>query len=184
MPLSRRQLLLTSALLGSSAAVPSLALAAGGPESGERRLCLRNLHTEESLKLTYWENGCYVAENLEAINHLLRDHRSNQSTTMDVTLIDSLYRLGRLIGSNEINIISGYRSPDSNELLRRQSSGVAKNSFHLHGRALDVQFTGVSLRNSLKAALKHHRGGVGYYPRKSYGFIHLDTGNKRQWGPI
>lgn len=184
MSLSRRQLLSAAVGLGSAVLVPSAAFAAVRPVSGARTLTLRNLHTEESATVTYWENGHYVPDCLHAINHVLRDHRSNQSIAMDVTLIDAVHRLGTLLGSTDVNVISGYRSPATNESLRRQGRAVAKHSYHLLGRAMDVRFNHQGLRSTLKAALKHHDGGVGYYPKERYGFIHLDTGKKRQWGPI
>lgn len=181
---SRREaikLLGTTSLLAIS---PRLAANTSSPIQGqapERRLKLRNLHTEESLDATYWVTGGYVKESLKEINHLLRDHRNGQVTDMDPSLLDSLFSLQSRLGhSKEVQIISGYRSPQTNELLRSQGHKVAKHSFHTKGKALDIRLPGRALNDVHKAALDLKSGGVGYYPGSD--FIHLDTGRRRRWG--
>lgn len=173
---SRRRIL----TLGLGAA---LALGAGPVLAvrGERRLALANLHTGESLHTVYWQDGRYVSEGLVAINHLLRDHRSGVAGDMEPALLDLLHRLQQRLGlARPYEVISGYRSPRTNALLRQNSNGVAKHSLHMEGRAIDVRLPGESLRHLLHAARDLRAGGVGYYPRS--GFIHLDTGPFRTWG--
>ncbi len=150
------------------------------PVAGERKLRLYNLHTGESLSATYWADGEYVDQELAAIDHVLRDHRADESVHMDHALLDQINTLQQHLGhSGTIEIISGYRSPATNAMLRRSSSGVAKKSFHMMGRAIDLRMPGVKLKDLRKAALKLRAGGVGYYPNSN--FVHLDTGRPRFW---
>lgn len=147
----------------------------------ERKLSLYNLHTGEHLKTTYWSEGHYQTSELNAINHILRDHRTNETVDMDNDLIDLMTILHRQIeGKQPYHIISGYRSPKTNEMLRKTGSGgVAKKSFHTLGQAVDVRLPGRQLAELHQAALKLHAGGVGYYPKSN--FVHIDTGPIRQW---
>ncbi|GAB4297661.1 MAG: DUF882 domain-containing protein [Thiohalomonadaceae bacterium] len=147
---------------------------------GERRLAFNNLHTGEALHTVYWQDGRYVAEGLAAINHLLRDHRSGEAGNMEPALLDLLYRLQQRVGlARPYDVISGYRSPQTNAQLRQHSNGVAQNSLHMAGRAIDVRLPGEALRHLWHAARELRAGGVGYYPRSD--FIHLDTGPFRTW---
>lgn len=184
----RRDLVRKAFILGSFAAATPSTFASqllNTTANDAKQLRLYNLHTDEKLSICYWEQGQYIDESLDAINTLLRDHRSDEITNMDVQLIDQLHQLSLTLGAKNIEVISGYRSKKTNDALRKQGRQVAKFSYHLTGQAIDVHFTGVTLRNSLRAALKQHPGGVGYYPgADGSGFIHLDTGRKRQWGPI
>ena len=149
-------------------------------QPAERVLRLQNLHTGESLKATYWAEGRYIAEELTALNRVLRDHRSNETYTMDQRLFDMLYLLQQQVASNgTYHVISGYRSPATNAKLHKKSSGVAKRSLHMQGRAIDIRMPGVELAQLRQAALDLKAGGVGYYPRS--GFIHVDTGRTRFW---
>ena len=148
----------------------------------ERQLAFRHLHTGEKMQLIYWAEGEYLAESLQQINHLLRDFRSGESVQMDRNLLDLLYSLQTSVGrSGEFQIISAYRSPNTNEMLRskKRRSGVAKKSLHMQGRALDIRLSGVDLKQLRKAAIALKSGGVGYYPRSN--FIHVDTGHPRTW---
>ncbi len=150
------------------------------PAGMPRTLKLVNAHTWEKLDVVYWLDGEYVADSLVQINHLMRDHRANEATNMDLTLLDDLYRLYRLLDSKErIHVLSGYRTPETNAKLRKRSSGVAKYSLHMEGRALDMNLPGRSARDIQKAALSLKSGGVGYYG--SSGFVHIDTGPIRNW---
>ena len=146
----------------------------------ERSLSLRNLHTGETLKTTFWADGHYLQDELKAINTVLRDHRSGEVSRMDPHLMDVLYLLQQSVGiAGPFHIISGYRSPATNEKLRNNSNGVAKRSLHMQGQALDIRLSGVDSAKVRDAALALRAGGVGYY-RKS-DFVHVDTGRVRHW---
>lgn len=148
--------------------------------SKERVLRFYNLHTGESINATYWADGDYVPEQLAAIDHLLRDHRTDQITTMDRELYDLLFALQQEIGrAGTYHVISGYRSARTNAMLRKASSGVAKHSLHVRGKAIDIRLPGTRLKHLRQAALHLHAGGVGYYPDSN--FIHVDTGRPRFW---
>lgn len=146
-----------------------------------RSLSLRNLHTGEKICVDYCENGRYQLDALTELNHFFRDHRSNSITTMDPALLDNIHDLIKDVEyQGEIHIISAYRSPETNEKLRQQGRNVSKRSFHMTGQAIDLRLPGKALKHVHAAALQHHEGGVGYYPRSD--FLHLDTGRKRRWG--
>jgi uncharacterized protein YcbK (DUF882 family) len=146
----------------------------------ERSLSLLNTHTDESLATTYWADGEYIQGAVEEINFILRDHRSGETYSMDEQLIDLLYVLQSQTGSKgSFHIISGYRSPATNSMLNKKSSGVAKRSYHMQGKAIDVRLPGCDLKNLHAAALSLKAGGVGYYP--SSDFIHVDVGPVRRW---
>ncbi|HEY9148298.1 MAG TPA: DUF882 domain-containing protein [Gammaproteobacteria bacterium] len=154
--------------------------AAVTPASGERQLKLYNLHTGERLSATFWADGQYVADELAAIDYLLRDHRRDEVAEIDRALLEQLHALQRPFGRHDtFHVISGYRSPHTNASLRKTSSGVAKRSLHMQGKAIDVRLPGVELKRLHKAALAQKAGGVGYYPKSD--FIHLDTGRPRFW---
>ena len=186
--LSRRSLL----QIGTAAAValsPVSALAGASrtasnrpsaPRKGVRSVNLANLHTGEKLKTVYWQNGKYDPQAMRAIDHIMRDHRTGQVKTIDRELIDLLHRLNARLETNEpFEIISGYRSPVTNASLRRNSSGVAKKSYHMRAMAIDLNVPGRALPNIRKAAISLRSGGVGYYPRSD--FVHVDVGPVRDW---
>ncbi|MCG6871950.1 MAG: DUF882 domain-containing protein [Gammaproteobacteria bacterium] len=163
-----------ASLLGAPAAVARLAA------KDVRSLTFVNTHTAERLHATYWERGRYLDDALAEINHVLRDHRSNEVRAIDPQLLDLLHQVqGRLRVTKPFHVISGYRSPATNARLRKASSGVAKRSLHMEGKAIDVRLPGVVLKDLRKAALDLRAGGVGYYPRPE--FVHLDTGRVRHW---
>ena len=163
--------------LGAVLAVGRPAFAA----APERSLSLRNLHTEETLSTVYWAEGQYLAAPLTQINHLLRDHRSGEVAAMEPRLLDLLFALNQsLEASGPIEIVSGYRSPDTNALLAANSSGVAKGSLHMQGMAADIRIHGRELAQLREAALDLRAGGVGFYPAP--GFVHVDVGRVRSWG--
>jgi uncharacterized protein YcbK (DUF882 family) len=178
MKLSRRNLLgLALAGSGTMFARPSLAALT---ESGPRKLAFLNLHTGEHLSATYWENGRYVADQLHDIDRVLRDFRTGDVLPMDRDLLDLLHRLQRTMDTNEpFHVISGYRSPRTNEMLRHESGGVAANSLHTVGKAIDIRIPGRRLTDVRNAALALGSGGVGYYPKSD--FVHADTGRVRRW---
>lgn len=151
-----------------------------GAAAVNRSLRLLNTHTGERLACTYLENGQLLPDALAAINHILRDHRTDEVKPIDPDLLDLMNVLADKVGSLEsFHIISGYRSPQTNEKLRRSNSGVARHSYHLVGRAVDLKLPRVSTASLRKAALGERSGGVGYYPRS--GFVHVDTGPVRSW---
>lgn len=147
----------------------------------EKKLSFLNLHTGERTRATYWANGRYISEGMSAINHVLRDHRTGDRYTIDPDLFDILHLLQHKLGTKqEFHVISAYRSPATNAKLAEQSGGVAKNSMHTSGQAIDIRLPGRRLSDLRKAALSLQAGGVGYYP--SSNFVHVDTGRVRFWG--
>ena len=175
----RRFLSLTAGAAAGLIAAPSHA-ASGLSRHGERILKFHHLHTGEALTRTYWADGVYLDEPLADIDRVLRDHRSGEVHPIDPQLLDLLHRLQQQTGSRKaFEIISGYRSPKTNAALRKNSSGVAKRSLHMQGRAIDIRIPGVDLARLRKAALALKGGGVGYYPKSN--FLHLDTGRVRHW---
>lgn len=180
--LSRRTLLKVglTCMAGMALPLPSFAQLSG-PGDRERSLSLFNTHTGESLQsVVYWSGGDYLPEALADINFLLRDHRTDQIKPMDPKLFDLLHILSNKLDNHKpFQIISGYRSPESNRKLRQTSSGVAKKSFHLAGQAVDIRLPGRNLAQLKRAALNLRAGGVGYYPQSN--FVHVDTGPLRSW---
>jgi uncharacterized protein YcbK (DUF882 family) len=145
----------------------------------DRWLSFYNLHTTEALKVAYWADGGYVPESLDAINKNLRDHRTGTIHEIDRRLLDLLWRVRMQLDTTEpFQIISGYRSPETNALLRSHSDGVASHSLHMDGMAADVQVPGRSLEVIRKTAISMKSGGVGYYPSQ---FVHIDVGRVRTW---
>ena len=176
--ISRRNFL--KAASGAAAVILTPTVLAKPAQPAERVLQFHNLHTGESLKATYWAEGQYIAEELTAIDHLLRDFRADEMIKMDRRLYDLLYVLQQQVSSkSSFQVISGYRSPATNAALNRNSSGVAKRSLHMQGKAIDIRLPGVELKNLRKAALSLNAGGVGYYPKSN--FVHVDTGRPRFW---
>lgn len=176
--ISRRKFLKLGML---AAALPLPAFAGEWLSAPERRLRFHNLHTGENLDLAYWVQGSYVPESLAEINHVLRDHRTNQVAAIEPQLLDLLTRVDVALGSSQpFQVISGYRSPASNHLLSEHSTGVAKHSLHMEGKAIDIRIPGVALADLRKTGLALQSGGVGYYPESN--FVHLDVGRVRTWG--
>ena len=146
----------------------------------ERRLKFLHTHTGEQLDVAYKRNDEYVPEALSEINAFLFDFRTGASTDMDPQLLDLIYDLREALGSKgTYEVISAYRSSKTNEMLRGRSGGVAKNSLHLQGKAIDVRLTDVELMKLRDTAIAMQRGGVGYYA--SSNFVHIDTGRVRRW---
>ncbi len=149
-------------------------------EGDTRSISLHHVHTNEDLTITYKVNGRYDDEALKKINHILRDWRKDETVQMDPHLIDLIWDVYREVEATEpVWIICGYRSPATNAMLRRRSSGVAKFSQHMRGKAMDFYIPGVPLVKLREAGLRAQRGGVGFYP--SSNFVHLDTGSVRHW---
>jgi uncharacterized protein YcbK (DUF882 family) len=157
-----------------------IAKSGGVSLSGARRLAFANLHTGENLDVAYWENGSYVPDALQAVNHVLRDHRNNEVHEIHPQLLDLLTALShRLEATPNFEVISGYRSPATNAMLHAESSEVAVSSLHTLGEAIDIRMSGMSLSYIHAAAHELDRGGVGYYPWSD--FIHVDIGRVRSW---
>jgi len=147
-----------------------------------RTLDLFFTHTGEKLKVTYKRNGRYVPSALTELNRFLRDWRRNESIDMDPELFDLLWEIQNSVGKGKtIHVVSAYRSPATNNMLRSRSRGVAKFSQHMAGKATDFYIPGVSTAQIRKAAFKLQVGGVGYYPNSRNPFVHLDTGSVRAW---
>jgi uncharacterized protein YcbK (DUF882 family) len=147
-----------------------------------RTLSFHHTHSDEDLTVTFKRDGRYDEEALKKINHFLRDWRSQDSTTMDRHLFDILWEVYRDVdGKKPIQIISAYRSPATNAMLRRRSSGVARFSQHMLGHAMDFYIPDVPLEQIRAAGLRLQRGGVGFYPTSGSPFVHLDTGSVRHW---
>ncbi|WP_010323621.1 DUF882 domain-containing protein [Marinobacterium stanieri] len=175
----RRRILGTVAATAAVMQVP-VARANIRPLQG-RHLKFDHLHTGERLDTTYWSEGGYLQRSLAYINHLLRDFRTGEVHPIDPRLLDLLHHLQQQTGNtNPFQIISGYRSPKTNAQLRSSSSGVAKKSLHMQGKALDIRLPGTSLSHLHQVACEAKVGGVGLYTGSN--FIHIDTGRVRYWG--
>ena len=137
-------------------------------------------HTGESLSCVYYRDGAYDPATLTRVNHFLRDFRTGEVHAIDPGLLDILFAVRARAGRDDaFHVISGYRSPATNAFLRSHSSGVARHSLHMVGRAIDVRLPGFPTRRLRDLALAMRRGGVGYYPTSD--FVHLDTGRVRFW---
>ncbi len=176
--LNRRRFLKLGVMFTGAALLPGLARARVAP--AERALAFYNTHTGERLRTVYWAEGEYLTEALRGIDHILRDHRSNEIMPIDPPLLDLLHTVHtRLDGRRPFEVISGYRSPASNAQLAAGSDGVAKRSLHMQGKAIDIRLPGHALSDLRQAAMTLRAGGVGYYPQSD--FVHLDTGRVRYW---
>ena len=175
--LSKRALLggLTATL--AMAAAPSLLRGAGN----FRSIALVNDRTDEWLRTVYWADGDYIPEAMDAINRILRDWRADRVCKMDAKTIDILSATQRLLDCSEpFEVVSGYRTASTNAMLRRKSRGVAKNSYHIKGMAVDIAMNTRSVSQISRAGLSLNAGGVGRYSRSD--FVHLDSGPVRKWG--
>jgi uncharacterized protein YcbK (DUF882 family) len=176
--MSRRRFLRVAGLAGASLALaPVRSLAASEPRS----LSLTNLHTGESLvEAPYFDGVAYEPEALAALDRLLRDHRSGETHPIDPALYDLVHAARtRADHRGPVHVISGYRSPKTNEWLRQQGRGTARRSMHMSGRAIDLRMPGTDTAILRDAALALRRGGVGYYVKSD--FVHLDVGRVRHW---
>lgn len=166
-----------------SRVAPATGLAAGVRpvvEAAPRLVSLHNLHTAEKLQAVYWEDGAYVPDALQALNKVLRDHRTGEVAPINVQLFDMLADIHlKTETRTAFQVISGYRSAASNRLLSERSGEVAKRSLHMDGKAMDIYLEDVALDRLRAAALDLKRGGVGYYPDTK--FVHVDVGPVRRW---
>ena len=171
-------LTLASGTCGQSQALPSRTSA---NETRSHVLLLYNTHTGERISIVYRQGDQYIPTALARLDYFLRDRWTGEIRHFDPRLYDILSDLTASVGhpGTEIDIVCGYRTPSTNESLRAHTAGVAKNSLHIEGRAIDLRIPGISTLTLRRAALDLARGGVGYYPRSD--FIHVDTGRVRQW---
>lgn len=173
----RRQFIQTLALAAPAMALPGMTFAMG---QEPRRLRFYHTHTGEKLDVVYHEGGVYLPDAMAELNHVLRDHRSGDVIDMDMGLLDTLHAAQQRLGSTgTYEIISGYRSPKTNDMLRKKGHGVAKRSMHMQGKAIDVRLTDADTRDLRTVGIELARGGVGYYSKSD--FVHLDTGRVRRW---
>jgi len=153
------------------------------PSPREYRLSFYHTHTSERLDVVYRRGDQYIPEALDELDHYLRDHRTGDVRHFDPHLFDLLYDLTASLGDfgGEIDVICGYRTPWSNEFLRTRSAhtGVAQHSLHMQAEAIDIRLPGIPTSELRDAALRLHRGGVGYY--RSSDFVHVDVGRVRHW---
>jgi uncharacterized protein YcbK (DUF882 family) len=151
-------------------------------EGDTRTISMHHIHTDEDITITYKRDGVYDQAALEKLNWFLRDWRKSEKTAMDPHLIDLAWEVQREAGSKEpIWVVCGYRSPETNAMLRHRSEGVARFSQHMLGKAMDFYIPGVNLERLREIGLRLARGGVGFYPTSGSPFVHMDTGNIRMW---
>lgn len=182
-PLHRRAFLGLGAAAAAAALMPSRLEAAPAARLPERTLSFFHTHTGERLKVAYCCGGQYRPERLQEVNHLLRDFRVNEARAIEPKLLDLLYELvGTLNTDQPFHVISGYRSPRTNAMLRGRggaTTGVASHSLHMVGQAIDIRVPGVRLDRLREAARSLRIGGVGFYP--DLDFVHVDIGRVRVW---
>ncbi len=147
----------------------------------ERRLFINHPYAGESFNGAYFAEGRYIPDAMVRIKRILRDHNDNSFHQIDPALIELMARMRQTLGTREpLQIVSGYRSPHSNSAARVTDRRVAKNSFHMQGKAVDIRVQGFSLSKLRQAATTLRAGGVGTYPRRD--FLHIDVGPVRRWG--
>ncbi len=176
--LSRRGFLRATGACLAWSWLPAPALAASAQPN--RTLSFEHLHTGEALTIAYAQDGVYLADALKRVNHILRDHYSGAVHAIDPGVLDLLHEVQRQTGSRApYQVISGYRSPQTNEWLRAQGRGVSQRSMHLQGKAIDIRLEDLPSKALRQVALRLRRGGVGFYPQND--FVHLDVGRVRRW---
>lgn len=181
MSFDRREFLKLSVGAFTATFLPLQTLAATLPKTGSRRhLSFFNTHTHESIDVCYFEQGAYCREALDQINYILRDHRASEVHFIDLRLLDQLYAIkSRVRPKTPFYVISGYRSPATNGMLRQKTTGVARASYHIKGQAIDIRLPGYRTERLRDLCITMKSGGVGFYAKSD--FIHLDTGPVRYW---
>lgn len=180
--ISRRGLLAAFAATAVTAA-PTFANAAGFLRGGGdiRRIRMYSGRTGERIDMVYWIDGKYIKDALREVNHFMRDWRTGDGISMDTRTIDIMAAAHNLMDANEpYMLLSGYRSPKTNQMLRSRSRGVARNSLHVKGQAADLRLSSRSVSQMARAAMACKAGGVGKYSRSN--FVHMDCGQVRSWG--
>jgi len=174
--LSRRRFLTTSACVVAGLLVPDMLFAA---KKKFEPLSFYHTHTGERMEILYTP-GSYAGSVQKALEYFLRDFRTGEVHPIDPMLLDTLCAIQNCCGKHTAyEVISGYRSPKTNEFLRKNSSGVARKSLHMEGRAVDIRLAGLPTNILRDLAVNIHNGGVGFYPKSD--FVHIDTGRKRAW---
>ena len=175
------------ALVALSAAAAAIMVGTRGTQDAvangdTRTISLIQTHTKETATITFKRNGSYDPEALKQLNWLLRDWRLDEPTRMDPRLFDVVWQVYREVGSQEpIHIVSGYRSPETNSMLRRRSRAVSEHSQHMRGKAMDFYLPDVSMSRVREVGMRLQDGGVGFYPNAYNPFVHLDVGSVRAW---
>ncbi|MCB9989273.1 MAG: DUF882 domain-containing protein [Rhodospirillales bacterium] len=186
-PVIGRRDVLKSGLIGGTGLVlaggifsPVQAASLSKMDRGVREIELYNTHTGEKFSGEYKVGGKYLPDAFEEINSVLRDFRTGEVFPIDPRVLDIMHTIRERLGrKDQFEILSGYRSPKTNKMLRTNTSGVAKNSLHMTGQAVDIRMPGVSTTKIRDIARSLRAGGVGYYPKS--GFVHIDTGAVRSW---
>ena len=178
--LTRRSFLLKSAQVAIGLAVVSVPEIGTATVPKKRSLTLLHTHTNQHLEVTYAWGGKYNPFALAKINKFLRDYKTGQTYPIDPKLLDILWAIQQEMGRKGVyEVISGFRSPQTNGRMRRKGAGVARNSLHMKGKAIDIRFPGISTNQIQQCAVEMQCGGVGYYAKSD--FVHLDTGQFRTW---
>ena len=179
--LCRRSFLKTLFISGVLTIAPKMSFASiNTNDHGVRWLNLYHPKYKEWLTTEYWVRGKYIQKALSDINYMMRDQNTGEVVDIDTDLLDLLFEIHTGIGSSEpFHIMSGYRSPETNDLLRKKGWAIPKHSLHEDGKAIDIRLPECSLSNLRNVALSLKSGGVGYYPKSN--FIHIDTGRVRFW---
>jgi uncharacterized protein YcbK (DUF882 family) len=179
--LTRRRFLKLGSFLAAGLVLPQPLWAVPRPEDRDgRHLKFFNTHTRERLDVCYRRNGQYDQGAIQAVNNILRDHRTDEVHPIDLRLLDLLHSIRTRVGRDCcLHIISGYRSPTTNAELRRKSRSVARKSLHMLGHAADIRIPGVRTSAVRRIAMDIRRGGVGYYAKSD--FVHVDIGRVRAW---
>ena len=173
-------------LLGFGAAVGTCVICAPAVLAARRtaqvrRLAMTNSRTDEDINVIYWLDGEYIPEALVALNHFMRDWRKDRMRNINVRTLDILAAVHNMLDTIEpFELISGYRTEETNRMLQERSGQVASNSLHVHGMAADIRLNGRSVSQVGNAALRCRAGGVGVY--RNSGFVHVDCGSVRRWG--
>lgn len=178
----RREVLHMSIMTAAAALFnPSSAIASIGPSPiAEKKLTMYNVHFDEYLETVYWADHHYVPNALAEINYIFRDRITGKIKDIHPRLLDVLFQVQEKLGYHKpIHIVSGYRTPRANAYLKKTTKGVAWNSLHMYGKAVDIRLPGNSLKSLRRVALELGQGGVGYYPQSN--FVHLDIGSVRYW---
>ena len=175
---SRRGFLKKSAIITGAAIMSQSELLAA---TGERKILkLHNVHLNKTFYAPFFEKNYYKLSGLFEVNKAFVDYRAREMTRIDVKLINLMYEIKQELGyDKQFNIVSGYRTPETNAALRKKREGVAKNSYHIKGQAVDIYVPNVSLSKLRDVAMGLGKGGVGYYPRSN--FLHVDVGPVRSW---
>lgn len=179
--LSRSNIVVGILSLLAATSLSSDRITAAAPK-GERQISFYHIHTKETLTVTFKKDGQFIPDALKKIDWIMRDWRKNQAIKIDPETIDLAWEMHQELGSREpIHIICGFRSSETNNMLRRTRGGQASQSQHMTGKAIDITFPDVPLKRMRYSALIRERGGVGYYPTSGIPFVHIDTARVRSW---